>query len=1136
MAKLQVTHSYSVNSNILALRIETGEIVRGKQVPYKAQPGDKIFGKNYVNRNGKEIGRLIEDGKTIRLFDELKGADLNEQWATQAANYKINGVKPKNVFIKSKPGNSARTGAWKFEFPMEHTVYLEIPEGMRQGQSYQLDFQGEELEDLNFTYSPETVRSEAVHISHLGFHPEDPSKVAFLSTWMGPKGKGLAYQPGQKFWLVDDKGKKVFEGEIELSKGRKEAEDFLGRNYNGTDVYIADFSDFERTGNYRVAVEGVGTSFDFQIDENAWEDEFQVSMEGMYALRSGIAKGGKFSDYTAPRSFHPDDGVKVYQSNAQFRYTSIGIGNQDTFKVLKEGATDEVLDFAWGGWKDAGDWDRNSNHLSVSRDLLELGEMFPEYFLGVDLTIPESKNNIADVIDEALWGVDFFQRMQREDGGVRGGIESAKHPLDLEASWQESQKVMAYAPDAWTSYMFAGVAARAAHLLEGIDAKRAKGYLNSAVKAMEWAEKEQSVRPDNDWRVLSERNLAAAELYRTTGADKWHDMFLKDTAFKQTLKTGFRHKAYDHRDAAFVYARTNHASVDKKVQANALDALMKDGDRQLEAINKAGFRWSKNPHVMLGWGAHDGFADRVDITRAHFLSGDEKYLKGAVDAAQFQGGANPDNVSYTTGIGPRQPDNVLFADSLATGKKDPKGISIYGPVDLSKFDHWALDLFRGEMSPQPEAWPTSESFFDVAKYVPSAEFTITETIAPTAYAWGYLAANNETSSKPGAPKQPTIPAPPAPPTSPTPPVAPPVNPPTPPVPSPVPPPAEPPSVPDKPPVTPPSTPPITGESKPPDPKHFRYEAELLELDGYRRKGELTGVASGDKFVSLGGSAAAIGSANGVFKGPAGNYRVSVAHFDGQGGQSAASVEIAGQKVAFSFDQDLAGVRASADNKALKVTHESIALKPGDKFELTSRRDGGEQGALDYIMFDQLDTSPNPVTNGVEDLLIDLTQVDLDKNGRVDDQVAVTVQSKSRGRFNNTVGFYQVQNAQGAIADPLSSKTLMPGDAGYRQSAIANRITDLDMDRNTGTLTTTVDGGQLLAPFIVANNTPEGAAKRVRRNMKNVYFAFEAANMDGVAHIRGGSSEGQQTFGFEDHWNGGNKSFNDVIVNAEISAI
>ena len=423
MAKLQVTHSYSVNSTVLALRIETGEIIRGKQVRYEAKPGDKVSDKNYVRRNGEDIGRLIEGGKKIRLFDEFKGEDLDEQWATQAQNYSINGVKPKNVFIKSKPGNSARTGPWDFKFPMEHTVFLEMPETMKAGQKYQLDFKGDELADIDFTFSPETVRSEAVHVSHLGFHPDDPSKVAFLSTWMGPKGKGVSYEPGQKFWLIDDSGKKVFEGEIDLSKAQNKSEDLLNKNYNGTDVYIADFSKFDKTGNFRVAVEDVGTSFDFKIGENTWEDAFQTVMEGLFVHRSGLEKKPAFSDYTELRSFHPDDGVKVYQSTAQYRYTKIGIGDQDTFKVLSEGATDEVLDFAWGGWKDAGDWDRNSNHLSVSRDLLELGEMFPEYFMGVDLTIPESKNQIADVIDEALWGVDFFQRMQREDGGVRGGIE-----------------------------------------------------------------------------------------------------------------------------------------------------------------------------------------------------------------------------------------------------------------------------------------------------------------------------------------------------------------------------------------------------------------------------------------------------------------------------------------------------------------------------------------------------------------------------------------------------------------------------------------------------------------------------------------------------------------------------------------
>ena len=1120
MAKLQVTHSYAVNSKILALRIETGEIVRGKQVPYEAQPGDKISARNDVRRNGEEIGRLIEDGKTMRLFDTFQGEDLDEQWATQAKHYRVNGVTPRSVFIKSKPGNSARTGPWEFKFPMEHTVFLEMPEPMVEGQRYSLDFQGDELADTDFIFSPQAVRSEAVHVSHLGFHPDDPSKVAFLSTWMGPEGKGVAYQSGQKFWLLNSQGQKVFEGDIELSKAHNQSEDFLKKNYNGTDVYIADFSEFDQVGKFKVAVEGVGTSFDFKIRENAWEDAFQTVMEGLYVHRSGVAKTPEYSDYTAPRSFHPHDGVKVYQSTAQFRHTSIGIGDQDTFKVLKEGATDEVLDFAWGGWKDAGDWDRNSNHLSVARDLLELGEMFPEYFLGVNLTIPESRNNIADVIDEALWGVDFFQRMQREDGGVRGGIESEKHPKDFEASWQESQKIMAYAPDAWTSYMFAGVAARAAHLLKDIDPKRAKGYIDSAVKAMEWAEQEQAVRPDRDWRVLSERNLAAAELYRTTGSEKWHDIFLADTAFKQSVKSGFKHKVFEHRDAAFVYARTARPDVNKTVQTHARAAVLADGDQQLDAINNAGFRWSKNPYVLLGWGANDGFADRVDITRAHFISGDEKYLKGAIDAAQFQGGANPDNVSYTTGIGPRNPDNVLFEDGISTGIEPPKGIPIYGPVDLHKFDHWALDLFRREMSPQPEAWPTTEGFFDVARYVAGAEYTITETIAPTAYAWGYLAANSAKNST-GGPNPPTES-----------PVTPPVDP-------PIAPPVAPPAPPTEPPVTPPIAPPVTPPTEPPigGPQLIRVEAESLTLQGYRRKGELKGVASGDKFVSLRGAEANRGIAKGVFKGPAGRYRVSVGYFDESDGQSAASLSLAGRKTNFRFDQDLGGLKESAANQTTKLIHPSIVLKPGDAIQLTSRRDGAEQGAIDYIVFDPVDATPMPAVEGVENLLIDLTQVDLNSDGQVDDEVAVIFRTESEARFDNTVGFYVVENELGAVSDPILGRTLLPGDDGYRQSAIANRITTLDMNRNSGPISATLKTGQILAPFLVANDTPGGALARRRRNMKSTYFAFEAANADGAEHVRStGMTGNRQTFSFEDRWKGGrNNTFEDVVINAEIAA-
>ena len=1099
MANLQVTHAYSVNANTLALRIETGEIKRGKQVDYAAQPGDEIFGDDYVRRDGKDIGRLLEAGTKIRLFDEYSGLELNSRWATNAANYTINGARPKNAFIKSKPGNSARTGRWKFQYPMEHTVYLEMPKAMTAGQRYRLNFQGDELQDLDFTYSPKTVRSEAVHISHLGFHPDD-SKLAFLSAWMGTRGKGVSYKAGQKFWLVDNNGKRVHEGKIQLSRAKNEPEDFLNRNYNGTNVYVADFSTFDKKGRYRVVVEGVGTSFDFKIGDNTWEDAFQVSMEGLYAHRSGLKKGAPFSDYTAPRSFHPDDGVKVYQSTAQFRYTKMGLGNRNTFKVLSDGATNKVLDFAWGGWKDAGDWDRNARHLSVSRQLLELGEMFPEYFVDVDLTIPESKNQLADVIDEALWGVDFFQRMQRKDGGVRGGIESAKHPDDLEVSWQESQKVMAYAPDAWSSYMFAGVAARAAHLLKSIAPARAKGYIDSAVKAMKWAEREQAMRPDNDWQVLSDRNLAAVELYRTTGSDKWHQIFLDDTAFKQPVENAALWKKFDHRNAAFVYARIDRPDVDRTVQTNAINAVLKTGDFQLAATNKAGFRWSKNPYVKVGFGANDGFADRVDITRAHFLSGDVKYLKGAVDGAQFQGGANPDNVSFTTGIGPRDPDNVLFEDGISAGVEPPKGISIYGPVDLSEFDHWALDLFRGKMSPQPEAWPTSEGFFDVARYVAGAEYTVTETIAPTAYSWGYLAAHNATKKyyTPSVGQTVDLVEP-----------------------------QSPIGGPDEPAVAP-----------------LRYEAESLVLEGYRRRGDLKEAALGEKYVSLEGAEADTGSAKGVFNGPAGRYRVWVGYFDEADGRSRASLKVGDRTRSFYYNKKLPGIVASAATKAKRLTHSSIMLKPGDTFEFISdRRRLNEQGALDYIEFEPINATvisaveSTLAIKNVEDLLIDLTTVDFDNNGETDEQVQVTFKTESDAEFDNTVGFYTVDNAQGAITDPILGTTLMPGDKGYRQSAIANRLTDLDMARDTGRLTTTLDTGKFLAPFIVANRTPEDLEARPWRNMRDAYFAYEAANSDRFSHIVGSRSpDSDQTFGFEDRRNGMSQSFDDVIVNAKVFGV
>jgi hypothetical protein len=57
----------------------------------------------------------------------------------------------------------------------------------------------------------------------------------------------------------------------------------------------------------------------------------------------------------------------------------------------------------WGGWHDAGDWDREDWHPTVSNELLLTYELAPHKFRDGELNIPESGNGIPDIVDEARW-------------------------------------------------------------------------------------------------------------------------------------------------------------------------------------------------------------------------------------------------------------------------------------------------------------------------------------------------------------------------------------------------------------------------------------------------------------------------------------------------------------------------------------------------------------------------------------------------------------------------------------------------------------------------------------------------------------------------------------------------------------
>ena len=67
----------------------------------------------------------------------------------------------------------------------------------------------------------------------------------------------------------------------------------------------------------------------------------------------------------------------------------------------------------WGWYHDAGDWDGHSHHSIVPRYLLLAYELAPQNLIDGELNIPESGNDLPDILDEAAWLIQYYRRSRR---------------------------------------------------------------------------------------------------------------------------------------------------------------------------------------------------------------------------------------------------------------------------------------------------------------------------------------------------------------------------------------------------------------------------------------------------------------------------------------------------------------------------------------------------------------------------------------------------------------------------------------------------------------------------------------------------------------------------------------------------
>jgi Calx-beta domain/Domain of unknown function (DUF4114) len=229
--------------------------------------------------------------------------------------------------------------------------------------------------------------------------------------------------------------------------------------------------------------------------------------------------------------------------------------------------------------------------------------------------------------------------------------------------------------------------------------------------------------------------------------------------------------------------------------------------------------------------------------------------------------------------------------------------------------------------------------------------------------------------------------------------------------------------------------------------------------------------------------------------------------------------------------DLAANRPTA-NVLFSLTEANPIGAPTTKFTATPGKNGYDIAFTDLVLkVEALDDPERPIGTGLqgkaEGQVIDLRSISSFA------QSVVVVSAKSDATYQNRIGFYAVEDDKGTIIDDFNN-TLKPGDAGYIEAAIAAAVRTLTIQpvtTNFNFLDTLVVPNKILAPILITNSTFENYLNVNPGNAKtdgnvHAYVNYIQGNIDKVDHFR---QLGDNKFGVEDIFGGGDRDFNDVVI-------
>lgn len=512
-----------------------------------------------------------------------------------------------------------------------------------------------------FGYRPDARKIAVVRDPHTGFDSEE------------------SFTPGATYAVIRvSDSAKVFTG-IPEAWNNGSIDDS-----SGDKAWWFDFSSVSEEGAYFILdVDSNLCSYEFEIKENVYEEVLRQAVRTFFYQRSGFAKQPPYAcDEWADGASHLQD------KNAR--------------DILKMDDASTEADVS-GGWYDAGDYNKYTNWNANYIVHFMLAFLENPGAWGDNYNIPESGNNIPDILDEAKWGLGHLLRMQRPDGSMLCvvGVSHASPP--------SSAKGASYygGPSTSATLNSAGAFALASTVYRSVGmASYADSLLNCAIRAWGWAEENPDVVFNNnsvntpglgagdqetdDYGRFMAKMEAAVFLYKATSENKYLDFFENNYLSAHMMQWVFAYPYEIANQEVLLYYTTLPgitASIATNIKSKYKAAMEKEN-------NFAAFTGKEDPYMAhlksYTWGSN-GIKSSQGLMYTDYIhykvnsSKNAMALEAAENYIHYLHGVNPMNIVYLSNMydfGADNSVNEFYHSWFEDGSKkwDRVGESLYGPA------------------------------------------------------------------------------------------------------------------------------------------------------------------------------------------------------------------------------------------------------------------------------------------------------------------------------------------------------------------------------------------------------------------------------------------------------------------------